>query len=47
MYIMILPPGKYQMLIEAPGFKNIEKEIEILDKASYQSEINMSLELTK
>jgi hypothetical protein len=44
---MILTPGKYQMSIEATGFKTIEKTIEVLDKASYQSEINMNVELVK
>lgn len=46
-FIMILTPGKYQMSIEATGFKTIEKTIEVLDKASYQSEINMNIELEK
>lgn len=46
-FIMILTPGKYQMSIEAAGFKTIEKNIEVLDKASYQSEINMNVELVK
>jgi hypothetical protein len=46
-FIMILTPGKYEMSIEATGFKTIEKTIEVLDKASYQSEINMNVELEK
>jgi tetratricopeptide (TPR) repeat protein len=46
-FIVILSPGKYQMTIEAPGFKTITKNIEIFDKASYQGEINMKIELTK
>ncbi|MBS1637173.1 MAG: PD40 domain-containing protein [Bacteroidetes bacterium] len=46
-FIVILPPGKYQMSIEAPGFKNQTKSIEIYDKVSYQAEINLEVELTK
>ena len=46
-FIMILKPGKYQINIEASGFKTVEKTIEIFDKASFESEINMSVELVK
>ena len=46
-FVVILPPGKYQMNIEAPGFKTITKNIEIFDKVSYQAEINMNIELSK
>lgn len=46
-FVVILPPGKYQMNIEAPGFKLITKNIEIQDKVSYQAEINMKIELEK
>lgn len=46
-FVVILPPGKYQMDIEAPGYKTITKNIEIYDKASYQAEIEMKIELSK
>jgi hypothetical protein len=46
-FVVILPPGKYQMNIDAPGFKTVNKNIEVLDKVSYQAEINMNIELTK
>lgn len=46
-FIVILPPGKYQMNIEAPGYKNYAKNIEIFDKSSYQAEIDMNVELQK
>lgn len=46
-FVVILPPGKYQMSIETPGYKNMNKNIEILDKVSYQAEIEMNIELTK
>ncbi len=46
-FVVILPPGKYQMTIDAPGFKSITKNIEVFDKVSYQAEINMKIELSK
>jgi hypothetical protein len=46
-FVVILPPGKYQMSIEAPGYKTITKMVEIYDKASYQAEIEMKIELSK
>lgn len=46
-FVVILPPGKYQMNIEAPGFKTVTKNIEVFDKVSYQAEINMNIELKK
>ncbi|MES2566977.1 MAG: hypothetical protein V4565_08930 [Bacteroidota bacterium] len=46
-FVVILPPGKYQMIIDAPGFKTVTKNIEVLDKVSYQAEINMNIELAK
>jgi hypothetical protein len=46
-FVVILPPGKYQMSIDAPGFKPVNQNIEVFDKVSYQAEINMNIELTK
>lgn len=46
-FIVILPPGKYLLSAEATDFKTITKMVEIYDKASYQAEINMTLELIK
>lgn len=46
-FVVILPPGKYQMSIETPGFKTVTKNIEVFDKVSYQAEINMNIELNK
>jgi len=45
--IVILPPGKYTLLVESPGFKDYKYPIEVLDKVSYQSEINLKISLTK
>jgi tetratricopeptide (TPR) repeat protein len=46
-FVIILPPGKYQMNIDAPGYKLISKDIEIHDKVSYQAEIDMKVNLEK
>lgn len=46
-FVVILAPGKYQMSIEAPGYKTYTRTVEIFDKASYQAEINLSIELSK
>lgn len=45
--IIILPPGKYTVLVESPGFKDYKYPIEVFDKSSYQSEINLTISLTK
>lgn len=46
-FVVILPPGKYQLSMEAPGFKPINKTIQVYDKASYQAEISMKIEFVK
>jgi Tol biopolymer transport system component len=46
-FIIMLPAGKYILNAEAPGFKPLSLPIEILDKASYQSEKNLFVELNK
>ena len=46
-FIIILPPGKYHLVCEAPGFTDYKYPIQVYDKASYQSEINMYIELKK
>ncbi len=45
-FIVILPPGKYTLLVESPGFKDYKYPIEIYDKVSYQSEKNLDIILT-
>ena len=46
-FVVILPPGKYQMDIEAPGYKTITKSLDVYDKASYQAKIEQKIELSK
>ncbi len=44
-YVMILPPGKYIMYVEADGYEMQEQEIEILDKASFKNYMNKDIHL--
>ncbi len=46
-FIIILPPGKYTILVESPGFKDYKYPIEIFDKVSYQAEKNLTITLSK
>lgn len=44
-YVIILPPGKYELMAESDGFESFIKEINILDKVSYQAEIAEDIKL--
>jgi len=44
-YVIILPPGKYYLFVGAIGYDEIYKDIEILDKSSFKSFIDMSFEM--
>ena len=44
-YVVILPPGKYTLVVELFDFKLLSKKLEILDKVSFQSEIEFVLKL--
>lgn len=46
-FIIIVPPGKYNINVDAPGYKNLVKPIEVYDKSSYQSQKNLIVELKK
>tara|TARA_Y100000589_G_scaffold110243_1_gene104776 strand:- start:32481 stop:34019 length:1539 start_codon:yes stop_codon:yes gene_type:complete len=39
-YVMILPPGNYNLLIEADGYSPIEEDFEVYGKSSFRTEIN-------
>ena len=45
-YVIILPPGKYNMYISAMDHEDIFEEIEVFDKASYKHEIDKDIILT-
>jgi len=38
-YIIILPPGKFNVLVEVPGFELYSEDVEIYDKSSFRSVI--------
>ena len=42
-YVIILPPGKYNMYISAENHDEIMEEIEVYDKASYKHEIDKDI----
>ena len=44
-YIIILPPGKFNVLVEVPGFKMYSEDIEIYDKSSFRSVIKKNYTL--
>ncbi len=44
-YVVILPPGKYTLVVELFNFKLLSKKIEVYDKASFQSEMEIDLKL--
>lgn len=46
-FLIILPPGKYTLICEAPDFKEYKLPIQVLDKSSYQTEVNLYIELKK
>ena len=45
-YVIILPPGKYNMYISALDHEEFFEEIEIFDKASYRHEVDKNIILT-
>lgn len=44
-YVVILPPGKYTMVVELFNFKLLTQKLEILDKVSFQAEKEFDLKL--
>jgi tetratricopeptide (TPR) repeat protein len=44
-YVVILPPGKYTLTVELFEFRLLTQKLEILDKISFQSEIEFDLKL--
>ena len=48
-YVIILPPGKFEIFVESDGYEEIYQNIEVLDKSSFQShiELDFSVEQSK
>jgi tetratricopeptide (TPR) repeat protein len=42
-YVIILPPGKFNLVISASGFEEFNENIDIFDKSSYRSEIKKDI----
>ncbi len=45
-YVMILPPGKYEVFVGCYGYEEIYEELEVLDKSSFQSHIERDIVVT-
>jgi hypothetical protein len=44
-YVIILPPGKYEFIIEGEGFKTYTEKIEVLDKSSFKPYVEKDVKL--
>lgn len=44
-YVIILPPGKFKIATEVPGFKPYNETVSILDKSSYKPQIEKNIVL--
>jgi tetratricopeptide (TPR) repeat protein len=44
-YVVILPPGKYTLVVELFNFRLLTQKLEIMDKVSFQSEKEFDLKL--
>lgn len=45
-YVMILPPGRYEVFVGCFGYEEIIESLEILDKSSFQSHIEKDIKVT-
>ena len=44
-YIIILPPGKYNIMTDSDGFKSVSEDITILDKSSIQKYLEKDIKM--
>ncbi len=44
-YVVILPPGEFDVRVDASGFESVSFEVKVLGKSSFQSEIDRDLSL--
>ncbi|MCC7301954.1 MAG: PD40 domain-containing protein [Bacteroidia bacterium] len=44
-YVIILPPGEYEIMVDAPGYVGSIEKIKVLDKSSYVREIQKDIML--
>lgn len=44
-YVIILPPGEFEVYVDSPGFEPVSFEVKILGKSSFQPEIQQDLQL--
>ena len=46
-YVIILPPGKFELNMEIDGFENYIENIKVLDKNGYKSKIEKNISIVK
>lgn len=46
-YVIIVPPGEFEVLVSAPGYEPVSFNVKILGKSSFQPEIDRDLVLKK
>ncbi len=46
-YIVVLPPGEYNMMVETPGYGTVERVFRILGKGSFEAERTEDIQLEK
>ena len=44
-FVIILPPGRYNIYADAPGFEDYSEDLEILNKNAYKAEISRDIEM--
>ena len=44
-YVIILPPGEFEVYVDSPGFEPVSYEVKVLGKSSFQPEIDKDLKL--
>ncbi|MDP4686826.1 MAG: hypothetical protein NWS53_07990, partial [Salibacteraceae bacterium] len=44
-YVIVLPPGDFDVFIEAPGFEPVSYEVKVLGKSSFQPEVDKDIKL--
>ena len=44
-YVIVIPPGEFDVFIEAPGFEPVSFEVKVLGKSSFQPEVDRDIKL--
>lgn len=44
-YVIILPPGEYELMVDAPGYTGVVEKLKVLDKSSFVREVQKDIML--